>query len=72
MSRIVNDTGQLMGKKMKRKKYYKNKLTQKDYNPFDEMWFWLHLASIPIKCQNKHDLKQSHCIDKQNSNSNIS
>ena len=58
---------------MKHKKYYKNKPTQKDdYNPFNEIWFWLHLASIPIECQDKHDLKQNHCIDKQNSNLNVS
>jgi hypothetical protein len=56
---------------MKRKKYHRNKLTQRnDYNPFDEIWFWLHLASIPIEFmfgQDKHDEKQNHCIDKQNS-----
>jgi hypothetical protein len=51
---------------MKRKKYHRNKLTQSDdYNPFDEIWFWLHLASISIeytdfKCsQDKHDVMQN-------------
>jgi hypothetical protein len=60
MSRIVNGTGQLIKmKKMKRKKYHKNKLTQKDnYNPFDEIWFWLQLASIPIECQDKDDQRK--------------
>jgi len=53
---------------MKHKKYSQNKFTQKDdYNPFDEILFWLQLASIPIECQDKDDLKQNHCIDKQNS-----
>jgi hypothetical protein len=55
-----------MREKMERKKHHKNKLAQKDdYNPFDEMWFWLHLASMPVECQDKDDLKQNHCIDRQ-------
>jgi len=55
---------------MIRKKHHKNKVTQKDYNPFDEIWFWLHLASIntDIMCrQDKHYEKQNPRIDKQNS-----
>ena len=62
---------------MERKKYHKNKLAQKDdYNPFDEMWFWLHLALMPTECtdfmcsQDKGNVKQNHCIDRQNSHSN--
>jgi hypothetical protein len=58
---------------MKRKKYHRNKLTQSDdYNPFDEIWFWLHLASISIEytdfiCNDgKHDVMQNDCVDKQN------
>jgi fructose-1,6-bisphosphatase len=52
---------------MERKKCHKNELTQRDdQNPFDEIWFWLHLASISIECtdfmrsQDKHDVKQKH------------
>jgi len=56
---------------MKRKKYHKNKITKKDYNPFNQMWFWLHLASIPMDysvCdQDKNNPKKNHCVDIQNS-----
>jgi hypothetical protein len=63
----------LKEEKMKREKYRKNKLTQKNnYNPFNELWFWLQLASIRtdfICSQDKHDEKQNYCIDTQNPNS---
>jgi hypothetical protein len=62
---------------MKRKKYNKNKLMQKgNYCPFDEIWFWLQLASISIEytdficSQDKHDVMQNHCVDKQKFSSN--
>ncbi len=58
---------------MKQKKNKKNESAKKDKNPFDQMWFWLHLASIEytdfVQSKDERNDKQKHPIEMKKSHS---
>jgi len=59
---------------MKQKKHLKNKPAKKDVsNPFNEMWFWLGLASIEftdfIQSKDERNDKQNHSVEMKKSHS---